>query len=418
MKFSYILKLSTKSFMQRKLRSWLTILGIVIGVAAVVTILSLGESMQQSIESQLGDLGADVITVRSGYSRASIRGFGEHRTQTTTFTDQKNITNRDIQIIKSISGAQYVNGVASGMADVAYLSESAPLLINGGDPIAWKEITTSELASGRYLTQNDGNVVVIGSSVANDMFKEPLSLSSQINVEGVSFKIVGILEESGGFGSGDDRTVFMPYDSAILVLEDMDADCYNYLEVKVSNEEMVEETMEEIDRKLMLSRHVTERTKDFTVSSSLQTIETISEITSTISLFLAGIAAISLLVGAIGIANTTFMSVIERTKQIGILKALGTTNFEIMKLFLTESATIGFAGGLVGIFLAFILIGIMSEMGFSMTMGRMGSGTIATITPELIIFALGFSTVIGIISGLIPARMASRLQPTEALRYE
>ena len=181
---------------------------------------------------------------------------------------------------------------------------------------------------------------------------------------------------------------------------------------------MIEETMEEIERKLMLSRHVTENTKDFTVSSSLQTIETISEITSTISLFLAGIAAISLLVGAIGIANTTFMSVIERTKQIGILKALGTTNFEIMKLFLTESAIIGFAGGLLGTFLAFILIGIVSEIGFGLAMGKMQGGVIATITPELILFALGFSTLIGIISGLIPARMASRLQPTEALRYE
>lgn len=418
MRFGYILKLSAKSFMQRKLRSWLTILGIVIGVAAVVTILSLGESMQQSVESRLGGLGADIITVSPGFSRASMRGFGGRPGEASS-NNQQNITNRDIQIIKSISGVRYVNGVASGRAEVTYLSESVSLTVEGVDPLAWKEITTSELASGRYFTQNDVNVVILGNSVAEEMFKEPLSLNSQINVEGVSFKIVGILEESGGFGGGGgDRTIFMPYDSAVNILEDMDTNRYNSLQVKVSDEELVEPVMEDIESKLMLSRHVTEKTKDFTVSSSLQMQETISDVTSTISLFLAGIAAVSLLVGAIGIANTMFMSVMERTKQIGILKALGTTNFEIIKLFLTESAIIGFAGGFVGIFLAFILIGIVSEMGFSLAMGGMGRGTIATITPELILFALGFSTAIGIISGLIPARMASKLQPTEALRYE
>jgi putative ABC transport system permease protein len=140
----------------------------------------------------------------------------------------------------------------------------------------------------------------------------------------------------------------------------------------------------------------------------------------TMDLFLAGIAAISLLVGAIGIANTMFMSVMERTRQIGILKALGATDSEIMKLFLLESAMIGFIGGLIGVFLGFIASGAISELGVRM----IGTGVrgiengITVITPELVFFAVGFSVVIGIVSGLFPARRAARLQPVEALRYE
>lgn len=421
MKFGYILRLSGKSFMQRKLRSWLTILGIVIGVGAVVAILSLGNSMQESVESHLGGMGADIITVTPGFSRASMRGFpGGGDSGTNSPKEQKNLTGRDIQIIESIPEVEYVNGITSGRGELTYLSESITLTIEGVDPLAWREMTTSELESGRYLTQNDGNVIVVGSGVSGDMFKEPLSLNTQISIEGISFKIVGILGESGGFG-GSDRSVYVPYDSAVEILEDSDRDVYTSIEMKITSEDIVENTMEEIEEKLMLSRHVTEETKDFTVSSSLQMVETVSEVSSTISLFLAGIAGVSLLVGAIGIANTMFMSVMERTKQIGILKALGTTNFEVMKLFITESAIIGFVGGLMGVFLAFILIGIMSEMGFSIAMGGMGRGgfnMLSAVSPELIAFALGFSTLIGIVSGLIPARMASKLQPTEALRYE
>ena len=217
---------------------------------------------------------------------------------------------------------------------------------------------------------------------------------------------------------GSDRSVLVPYNSAINIIEDAEVNQYDSLQVKVESEDMVEQVMEDMETKLMLSRHVTNSTKDFSLSSSAQMVETISEVTSTISLFLAGIAAVSLLVGAIGIANTMFMSVMERTKQIGILKALGATNFEIMKLFLTESGIIGFAGGLVGVLLSFILIGLMSEMGFSLSIGREGLGMATLISPWLILFALAFSTAIGIVSGLIPARMASKLQPTEALRYE
>jgi putative ABC transport system permease protein len=146
-------------------------------------------------------------------------------------------------------------------------------------------------------------------------------------------------------------------------------------------------------------------------------------VTNTLSLFLTGIAAISLLVGAIGIANTMFMSVIERTRQIGVLKALGTTNFEVTLLYLTESSIMGLIGGMLGVFLGFIASGTVSELGLRIIAagggrGAAGIGTLTVITPDLILFALGFSVLIGALSGLLPARRAASLQPVEALRYE
>jgi putative ABC transport system permease protein len=423
MKLNDIIKLSMNSLSHRGLRSWLTILGIVIGVAAVVSIISIGSGTRQAISSQLGGLGADIITISSGFERAFGGGFGGpegERRQATTTT--QNLTNRDIQIIKSVSGVQFVNGIISQRSDVTYLGQSASVSVQGVDPLAWREMTTSELESGRYLTPSDENVIVIGNGVAQDMFKKPLVLNTQISVGGKMFSVVGILKASGGFGGGgNDNTIFMPINAARTIITNVVTNQFSSIQVKVTDAGLVNEVMNTTEERLLLSRHVTENTKDFTITSAQQIQTTISSVMGTLNLFLTGIAAISLLVGAIGIANTMFMSVMERTRQIGTLKALGTTNFEIMKLFLLESAMIGFMGGLLGVFLGFIAAGTISELGIRIAGigGRGGlGGNLTVITPELVLFSIGFSVFIGAISGLIPARRAASLQPIEALRYE
>jgi len=421
MKLNDIIKLSMNSLSHRGLRSWLTILGIVIGVAAVVSIISIGSGTRQIISSQLGGLGADIITISSGFERAFGGGFGGERMviRQTAITNPQNLTTKDVQVIKTVSGVQFVDGIISDRLDVTYLGQTASVSVQGVDPLAWREMTTSELESGRYLTPSDANVVVIGNSVANDMFKKPLLINTKIAIEGKTFTVVGILKASGGFG-GSDNTIIMPINAARTIITSVTTNQFSSIQVKVSDAGLVNEVINTTEERLLLSRHQTESTKDFTITSAQQMQETISSVMGTLNLFLTGIAAISLLVGAIGIANTMFMSVMERTRQIGTLKALGTTNFEIMKLFVFESAMIGFMGGLIGIFLGFIASGTISELGVRMIgTGMRGMGTsITVITPELILFAIGFSIFIGAVSGLIPARRAASLQPVEALRYE
>jgi putative ABC transport system permease protein len=398
MKQSDIFKLSLNSLTHRGLRSWLTILGIIIGVAAVIAMLSIGAGMSQSVETQMSGLGADILTVSPGYTQAegSAGGFKGMRGEMfeTTDDDDSTLTDKDIYAISATEGVLVVNGIISGQAEVDYLSESVTLSIEGIDPVAWNEMTTSELESGRFLSQGDGNSALIGSSAAYDMFDQALTVNTQIKIEDKTFKIVGILKESGtgGFG-GDDYSVFMTQGAARDIVDDIDSDEYSEIEIQITDTDYVDEIIENVENALYTSRMVTEDTQDFTITSPTSMIETLT--------------------------STMETSVMERTRLIGILKALGTKNSEIMKLFITESGVIGLMGGLLGVFFGFILVGIISGAGLNLMGGRTATSTsVAVITPELIIFALIFSTVIGIISGLIPARKAASLQIVEAMRSE
>ena len=419
MKFKKSFRLALNILLHSKLRSWLTIIGIVIGVAAIVAIVSIGEGAQASVQERLGGLGADIITVSPGFQRAAggfrggFGGGGGGGGNAATTTSAKNLTNRDIQAVKSVDGISFVNGIVSGRADISFLAESASVSVQGVDNLAWSNMVTTELESGRYLNPGDTNVIVIGSRIAKSTFKQPLVLNRDITIEGRLFKIVGILKESGS--GGDDNRIFMPIEQARNVIEDAGNEKIDSIVIKVKDANFVTERTSEIDSRLMLSRHVTNRTKDFTVTSSQATLERVQGVTETFTLFLGAIAAVSLIVGAVGIANTMFTSVLEKTKEIGIMKAIGARNFDIMMIFLLNSGLVGLVGGFLGVGLgsaiSFVLPNFLSGIG--------PGGSVRTVIPaSLLIEALLISIIIGMIAGAIPAYRASKLKPVDALRYE
>ena len=411
MKLKKSFQLALNILLHSKLRSWLTIIGIVIGVASIVAIVSIGEGAQANVQERLGGLGADLITVSSGFQRAAggFRGGfgGGDRGGDASKTNVKNLTSKDLQVIKSVEGISFVNGIISGRADVSFLAETASVSVQGVDTFAWRNIVTTELESGRYLNPGDTNSIVIGSSMAKSTFKQPLVLNRDITIGGRLFKIVGILKE--------ENRIYMPIEQARDILENVDKQKIDSITVKVSDSNLVDAAVSEIDTKLMMSRHLTNKTKDFSVTSSQATLERIQSITQTFTIFLGAIAAVSLLVGAVGIANTMFTSVLEKTKEIGIMKAIGARNFDIMTIFLMNSALVGFVGGIIGIALGSTISSFLPNLLSNLGPG----GSVKTVIPaSLLVEALLLSIIIGMVAGAIPAYRASKLKPVDALRYE
>lgn len=397
-----------------KLRSWLTIIGIVIGLGSVVAILSLGQGMQEAVNNQLGALGGDILTLSAGYSRGGsmfmIRdggrdgGFGGG----SQATEKEIVLGRaDLQALRGIPDIALINPTIRGNVNVSYLGKSGSVSLTGVDQAVWSQITTSKIRDGRMLDSADQNVVVIGSRLADSYFGKPLGINKMITIEGGSFRVVGILNDTS-------NSIYMPIQMAYQVLEDKEVGVYDSITIKVRNEELLDETISKIETKLMNVRHVTAGTKDFTVTSSKQMQETRAEMMSSMNLFLTAIAAVSLIVGAVGIANTMFTSVLEKTKEIGIMKAIGARNSDIMEIFLLNAGIIGLVGGILGVAFGMVISELLPTLMGGVGMFRGGS----LVTFQIAALALGVSVLIGIVSGLIPAYQASKLKPVDALRYE
>ncbi len=414
MKFKDSFKFALNNLTTRGLRSWLTIIGIIIGVAAIVAIVSVGQGLQGTIQNQLSSLGSDIIYVLPGSSL-------EYSFMQSLAPEPGNLTEKDLKLIKIVEGVLYVAPEIVGMVDMEYSGNTKNLYLLGTDE-NWKKVRESSagLESGRFLMKGDKNVVVLGNKIATDAFDKPIYIGSQIKIEGDSFRVIGILEEFGGMaGMGEDSYIFVSLEDAKEYSSfGSNEEEYYAMEVRVESER-TEEIAEKIKQQLMISRHVNEENINFGIMTPKMISSIVSNILNAINLFLYGIAAISLLVGAVGIANTMFTSVTERTRQIGILKALGMTNKGVMNLFLVESALIGFVGGILGLFIGFVISGIIGQAAtFMLATTMIGGGSLVSIGPGLVIFALSFSVIVGVISGIFPARRASRLQPVEALRYE
>jgi putative ABC transport system permease protein len=391
-----------------KLRSWLTIIGIVIGVGAVVGIISLGDAMQGQVQSRLATMDLSSITISPGYSRAQsdMHGFGRVGGGTTTTTQ---LTKHDIDALRGVEGIMYVTGQISGREDISYNGENASLSITGVDPQVWQYMNSLEMKSGRLLEPADKFVAVIGSGVASGIYKKDIGVNQVITISGKSVRVIGILKEEDG---GGDRQIYMPIDAAANLITDAKKDVFDSIQVKARSVDVVDTVGTAIEKKLMISRHINkEADRDFSVTALKSMAATVTSMVSSMSLFLGAIAAVSLIVGAVGIANTMFTAVLEKTKEIGTMKAIGAKNRDILMIFLFNSAMVGFVGGILG-----VMLGSVVSAGLQTMMGNMASG--GGVSPKLIVEGLVLAVLIGVTSGVVPAYRASKLKPVDALRYE
>ncbi|MBW3019427.1 ABC transporter permease [Candidatus Woesearchaeota archaeon] len=409
MKLIKCLRHALNMVLNSKLRSWLTIIGIVIGVASVIAIVSMGQGMKSEMESQMGALGGDILTVSAGFSRGGgMFGHGGPGGGGGSATEEEVVLGKtDLQALRGIPDLAYIDTQIRGNVEVSYLGKKGSVSLTGVDQKSWAHITTEQIDKGRLLDSADQNVIVIGGRLADGYFDQPLGLNQMLTIEGSNYRVVGILD--------DDRTsIYMPISMAYQVLDDKERDVYDSIVLKVKDENYLDEAIAAVEKKLMLVRHVNEKEKDFTVSSSKQMQETRSEMMSSMQIFLTAIAAVSLLVGAVGIANTMFTSVLEKTKQIGIMKAIGARNRDIMMIFLLNAGLIGLVGGILGAVFGTSLSAALPSLLGGTPMSRGGTA----VTVQIIIVALAVSVLVGMIAGAIPAYKASKLKPVDALRYE
>lgn len=393
--FSDYFLLALKSIRHRKLRSWLTVIGIVIGVAAIISLITLSRSLESTIEDQFETFGANRIII-------SAKGFQGPGTAST------GLTLEDVETIEKISGFEYIVPGIFRSAEVLYKNEIGFTLIGGIPSESYEDFYLDsgiEIEEGRFIQDDEKYVAIIGSRVATDMFEKEIHVGDKIEIAQQEFRVVGILEELGN--AQDDNQISIPLDASREIFNEEEAVDIIIAQVKSANE--IPQLQEKIERELERKRGDT----NFQVLTASQILEQINQVLGVMQIVLVGIAAISLIVGAIGIMNSMYTSVLERTKEIGIMKAIGAKNKDILTIFLIESGLIGLVGGIFG-----TLLGTSLALAVGPFSKNAGFTVNITIEPLVILLGLLFAFVIGIIAGILPAWQASRLKPIDALRYE
>ncbi len=396
---------SVNNIRSRKLRSWLTIIGIVIGIAAVVALISLGEGLRTAITSQFSTLGTDYLTVTAS------GGFGPPGTGVVD-----PLTNKELDAIKRTSG---VEGAAGRLLQASKITFNKKISFGyivsmpaGEDGKLLQRSMNLKAEKGRLLRDGEKDAVVVGHSYSStDQFGKPIVPGSKILIEDKEFTVVGVMEKKGSFQS--DQAIIMD-ENQMRDLFQKSSDVYDIMAVKVADVNNIETVKIDIEKKLRRIRDVKEGEENFAVQTVASAIASLESILLSVQIFIYIIAGISLLVGGIGIMNTMYTAVVERTKDIGIMKSIGAKNNTIFWLFFIESGLIGAIGGLVG-----ILLGVLGAESLAF-IGRtiLGSDLIrAGISFWLLGGALLFSLVIGSFFGTAPAVQASKLSPVEALRY-
>jgi len=398
-------KLAVKNLKQRGLRSWLTMLGIFISVAMIFVLVSLSLGLQGAVEEQFESLGTDKIIVQpaTGFLGApgSVGGVL--------------LTEDDVEVVSKIQGVKDYSHFVAGNARVEFSGETRYLLVWGISPErmdVYNEIASFNMEEGRSLEKGDKGSVILGNLFkTGNTIGKPVSAGNKLTINDEDFKVRGILELIGN--PDDDRAIIMDMES-FRVLFDI-PDRVDAIMVQVDEGEDVLEVAERIERKLRKSRGVTEDNQDFNIFTPDELLNSFQNILAIITSFLGGVAAISLLVGAIGIANTMYTSVLERTKEIGVMKAIGARNSDIMWIFMIESGLLGLVGAGIGVGLGY---GIGKTIEY-IAINQLNTTLLQIAAPTWLIGGcLCFGFLIGAVSGTLPAIQASKINVVDALRYE
>lgn len=392
-----------------KTRTGLAILGIVIGIGSVIALVSLGQATQKTIQNQIESLGANLLTISPGAANqgGGVRGAAGGRT-TLLLDDAKAIS-------ASSELSAYINNVSpeySGRAQLVTSSSNSNTQVIGATP-TYPTIHKVSLASGNFITQNDVDgltrVAVLGPQVVTDLFGDGANpIGQTLRIKNQTFIIVGITASKGGSGfMNQDNIVYIPLSTAQKQVFGV-----NYLSsiaLEAKSPEIMTEAQNQVGYFLLTRHKISDPTlADFTIFSQQDILNTATATTGTFTALLSGIAAISLLVGGIGIMNIMLVTVTERTREIGLRKALGAKKITITTQFLVESIILTFSGGIIGVILGIIVSFIIAKI----------TSSAFVISPGSVVLAFVVSAAIGIIFGWYPAKRASNLQPIEALRYE
>lgn len=392
------------SLIANKMRSILTMLGIIIGVAAVIALVSIGNGVKQDIQNSISSLGSNLLMVMPGAPRTpGIRP---------SAGSMKSLKVSDYEAISKLDGVRAASPMTNGSYVVIYQNKNWTTSVSGVS-YNYLDVNNWSMKSGRFLSeknvQNRERVAVVGKTVVKNLFGDEDPVGAEIRVKNIPFRIIGVLNSkgSGAMGNDQDDMVIIPYTTAMERVEGVDY--LRMIYVVGKDENGIDRLQSDIEN-LLRVRHGIKDTNldDFNIQNMNSIMETMEETTGTLTLFLGAVAAISLVVGGIGIMNIMLVSVTERTREIGIRKALGATYSVIVTQFLIEAVVISLMGGIIG-----IILGI----GSSKLIG-MASGMSTVISIPTIGMSFAFSMAIGLIFGIYPARKAAKLNPIDALHYE
>ena len=392
------------SLIANKMRSILTMLGIIIGVAAVIALVSIGNGVKQDIQNSISSLGSNLLMVMPGAPRTpGVRP---------SAGSMKSLKVSDYEAIAKLDGVKAASPMTNSSYVVIYQNKNWTTSVSGVS-YNYLDVNNWSMKSGRFLSeknvQNRERVAVVGKTVVKNLFGDEDPVGAEIRVKNIPFRIIGVLNSkgSGAMGNDQDDMVIIPYTTAMERVEGVDY--LRMIYVVGKDENGIDRLQSDIEN-LLRVRHGIKDTNldDFNIQNMNSIMETMEETTGTLTLFLGAVAAISLVVGGIGIMNIMLVSVTERTREIGVRKALGATYSVIVTQFLIEAVVISLMGGIIG-----IILGI----GSSKLIG-MASGMSTVISVPTIVMSFAFSMAIGLIFGIYPARKAAKLNPIDALHYE